>query len=262
MTNTAVALYSPMLRCPELDVDGFKIYRATDTKRLYYLAGYDNYDEPIYLPVPMGDAPRTLSPLTKFGMWLAAGTIGVALIFGASKSTSPPKNARAMTTITQQQTSSNQKKQSAVPQTKEAFLMPDNCTSQDQQQLVHVAWNDALKYGVDPRIFVKQINQESGFNRYAQSPVGALGVAQFMPATATAWGVTDPYNPTMALDGAARLMRSNLNYYGYSAEGYAKALAAYNAGGAAVNRAVALGGANWLNYLPAETQAYVIAIEY
>ncbi len=41
---------------------------------------------------------------------------------------------------------------------------------------------------------------------------------------------------------------------------YAKALAAYNAGAGAVNAAVAQGGANWLSYMPAETQNYVAII--
>jgi len=84
----------------------------------------------------------------------------------------------------------------------------------------------ALKAGIDPDIFVRQIQQESGFNPNARSPAGATGVAQFMPATAQGMGV-DPTDPYQSLEGAARLMASHLQQYGGD---YSKALAAYNAG--------------------------------
>jgi hypothetical protein len=99
----------------------------------------------------------------------------------------------------------------------------------------------AQKYGLDPDVFLRQINQESGFNPTARSPAGALGVAQIMPATARGWGV-DPLNPTQALDAAAKNMRRYVDQYG----SYKNALVAYNAGPGRV------GGP-----LPAETQNYI-----
>ena len=48
----------------------------------------------------------------------------------------------------------------------------------------------AQKIGLDPDIFMRQIQQESGFNPTAKSPAGAAGIAQFMPATARAWAST------------------------------------------------------------------------
>src|SRR5262245_11953615 len=89
----------------------------------------------------------------------------------------------------------------------------------------------AQKAGIDPDIFVAQIQQESGFNPSAKSPAGALGIAQFMPGTAQGMGV-DPSDPYAALDAAARLDAQNLKKYG----GYDSALAAYNAGGGAVDK--------------------------
>ena len=74
-----------------------------------------------------------------------------------------------------------------------------------------------------------------------------------MPGTAASMGV-NPYDPTSALNGAARMMSGLSAQYGGD---YAKALAAYNAGGGAVNAAVARGGGNWLAFMPAETQNYV-----
>ncbi len=111
----------------------------------------------------------------------------------------------------------------------------------------------AKKYGINPDIFVRQIQQESGFNPNARSPAGAEGVAQFMPATARSLGI-NPWNPIQALNAAAQYMANSLRQYGGD---IAKALAAYNAGGGAVNYAITRGGKNWRNFLPAETQNYL-----
>jgi hypothetical protein len=88
-----------------------------------------------------------------------------------------------------------------------------------------VARAKAKKYGLDPGVFERQIQQESGFNPGARSPAGALGVAQIMPATARGWGV-NPLNPSQALDAAARNMARYVQQFG----SYEKALRAYNAG--------------------------------
>ncbi|HEU5383611.1 MAG TPA: lytic transglycosylase domain-containing protein [Ktedonobacteraceae bacterium] len=121
---------------------------------------------------------------------------------------------------------------------------------------VSLAWNDAIQAGISPTIFVKQINQESGFNPNAKSPAGAEGIAQFMPSTAAGLDI-DPWNPTQALQAAARMMASEVRHYGSD---YQKALAAYNAGSGAVQNAINACGANWLTCLPTETQHYVSAI--
>jgi len=80
--------------------------------------------------------------------------------------------------------------------------------------------------GIDPDLFARQINQESGFNPSAGSPAGAQGIAQFMPDTARGLGI-DPSDPAQALPAAANLMKSYLAKY---AGDWSKALAAYNAG--------------------------------
>ncbi|MDE2096754.1 MAG: transglycosylase SLT domain-containing protein, partial [Patescibacteria group bacterium] len=92
--------------------------------------------------------------------------------------------------------------------------------------LVSYARQMAAKYGIDADVFVKQINQESGFSPTAHNPSGATGIAQFMPGTAQGYGV-DPTNPYQSLDGAARMMADLLKANGGD---YARALAAYNAG--------------------------------
>lgn len=88
------------------------------------------------------------------------------------------------------------------------------------------------KYGVSATLLAAVARQESGFNPSATSPAGAQGLMQLMPATAQGLGVADAYDPTQAVDGAARLLRSLLDRFG-STE---LALAAYNAGPGAVLR--------------------------
>lgn len=124
---------------------------------------------------------------------------------------------------------------------------------QSHNQYVVLARQDAFYAGISPDIFVRQINQESGFNPYAISPAGAIGIAQFMPGTAAELGI-NPRDPVAALRGAARLMAQYIHQYGGD---YAKALAAYNAGPGTVAFAVYLGGWNWRAYLPYETQNYI-----
>jgi soluble lytic murein transglycosylase-like protein len=90
---------------------------------------------------------------------------------------------------------------------------------------------------------------ESNFNPNAGSPAGAQGIAQFMPGTAAAYGLENPYDPEQAIDAQAHLMSDLLAQFG-SVE---LALAAYNAGPGAVS------GCNCIPPYP-ETQAYVARI--
>jgi hypothetical protein len=71
----------------------------------------------------------------------------------------------------------------------------------------------ARRYGLDPNVFSRQIQQESGFNPSARSSAGAIGIAQIMPATARGWGV-NPSDPIAALDAAAKNMARYVKQYG------------------------------------------------
>lgn len=105
------------------------------------------------------------------------------------------------------------------------------------------------RHGVDPKLLAAVAQTESGGNPFARSSAGALGIMQFMPATAKELGV-DPMDPSSAIDGAARLLKKHLAQFG----SVDLALAAYNAGAGAVSRH---GG------IPpyAETQAYVTKVQ-
>ncbi|GLK64849.1 transglycosylase SLT domain-containing protein [Paracoccus kondratievae] len=87
----------------------------------------------------------------------------------------------------------------------------------------------ARKHGVPEDLFLRLVQQESGWNPSARSHKGARGLAQLMPGTAAKLGV-DPNDPIQNLEGGARYLRMMYNTFG----SWRLALAAYNAGPAAV----------------------------
>jgi cell wall-associated NlpC family hydrolase len=105
----------------------------------------------------------------------------------------------------------------------------------------------ARDQGVDPALLKGLVQAESGFNNSSVSSVGAQGLTQLMPDTARGLGVTNSFDPLQNLEGGARFLAGALKRFGGNEQ---LALAAYNAGPAAVER---YGG------IPpfAETQAYV-----
>jgi hypothetical protein len=88
----------------------------------------------------------------------------------------------------------------------------------------------AQRWNVSATLLAAQIYAESTFNPFARSPAGALGIAQFMPGTAKAMGLDNPFDATQAIDAQAHLMRDLLRRFG----SVPLALAAYNAGPGAV----------------------------
>jgi soluble lytic murein transglycosylase-like protein len=111
-------------------------------------------------------------------------------------------------------------------------------------QMVHEV---ASRYNVDPELVRAVIGQESNWDPRAVSRTGAQGLMQLVPTTARELGVRNAFDPRQNLDGGVRYLRSLLVRYGGDLD---KALAAYNAGPGAVDRA---GGVPHI----AETQHYV-----
>lgn len=81
------------------------------------------------------------------------------------------------------------------------------------------------KYGLPSGILARLAYQESRFNPNALSPVGAIGLMQFMPATARMFGI-DPKDPVQSISASARFLKDNYN----SLKSWPLALAAYNWG--------------------------------
>ncbi|WP_298801787.1 lytic transglycosylase domain-containing protein [uncultured Lentibacter sp.] len=96
---------------------------------------------------------------------------------------------------------------------------------------VTMAKRAAQKHGVPVDLFLRLVQQESGWNAKARSHKGALGLAQLMPGTARALRV-NPHDPYENLDGGARYLKTQYQEFG----SWRLALAAYNAGPGAVKK--------------------------
>lgn len=129
------------------------------------------------------------------------------------------------------------------------LALPESQPSKTEmcQTLATAAQQQELPVG----FFVRLIQQESDFDPKAVSPVGAQGVAQFMPETAQEWGLDDPFDPRQALSAAARFLHALHAQFG----NWGLAAAAYNAGMNRIQIWVKKGGK-----LPEETRHYVKVI--
>ena len=103
----------------------------------------------------------------------------------------------------------------------------------------------AEAHGVDARLIHAVISVESAYRPRARSRKGARGLMQLMPATARQYGVRNAYKETANLDAGVRHLKTLLDRFAVR-----EALAAYNAGEAAVRR---FGGVPPFR----ETRAYV-----
>jgi len=129
--------------------------------------------------------------------------------------------------------------------------------SPNYKQVKHHLREASRVHGIDYELLKALIATESGFDSRAVSPKGAVGLMQVMPATAQRWGVVgDAKAPVEAkLTDPRTNIRTGTRYLRHLLDMYPGqldlALAAYNAGEGAVQRA----GNKIPNYR--ETQNYV-----
>jgi soluble lytic murein transglycosylase-like protein len=93
--------------------------------------------------------------------------------------------------------------------------------------------NAGQAHNVDVDLLASVVKAESAGNPHAVSKAGARGLMQLMPATATDLGVQDSFEPGANVRGGSAYLDSLLTKYH---ENLALALAAYNAGPAAVDK--------------------------
>jgi soluble lytic murein transglycosylase-like protein len=92
----------------------------------------------------------------------------------------------------------------------------------------------ASRHQVDPALVRAVIETESNWNASAHSRKGAIGLMQLIPTTAQRFGVNDAYSPQQNVDAGVRYLKALLERYDGNLD---LALAAYNAGEGAVDRA-------------------------
>jgi soluble lytic murein transglycosylase-like protein len=109
----------------------------------------------------------------------------------------------------------------------------------------------AARHQVDPALVRAVIETESNWNPSAISRKGALGLMQLVPSTAQRFGVNDAFSPKQNVDAGVRYLKTLLERYNGNLD---LALAAYNAGEGAVDRA---------HGVPAyrETRNYVLKVQ-
>jgi soluble lytic murein transglycosylase-like protein len=113
--------------------------------------------------------------------------------------------------------------------TTSADLSPDVT----QAELQNIVAEHAERHGLSPDLVRAVIRVESGWNRRAVSPKGALGLMQLMPATAAEYGVSDPFDAAENIRAGVAYLRRLIDRFDGKVE---LALAAYNAGPGAVER--------------------------
>jgi len=92
----------------------------------------------------------------------------------------------------------------------------------------------AERHNVDPALVRAVIETESNWNPAAYSRKGAAGLMQLIPTTAHRYGANDVFNPQQNIDAGVRHLKWLLERYNGNLD---LALAAYNAGEGAVDRA-------------------------
>jgi len=115
-------------------------------------------------------------------------------------------------------------------------MSPEMSTAEkaNREKIEQMIREVSARYRVDPALVRAVMQTESNWNSSTVSRRGALGLMQLVPGTAQQLGVNNALDPKQNLDGGVRYLHTLLERYNGDLD---KALAAYNAGPGAVDRA-------------------------
>ena len=119
--------------------------------------------------------------------------------------------------------------------TKVAPAAPDPATTRAELTPQELVTRAAIHAGLPPAIVHSIARAESGYREDAVSPKGAIGLMQLMPKTAAELEA-DPRDPEQNAEAGAKYLRDLLQRYENDPHQVSKAVAAYNAGPAAVDK--------------------------
>ena len=92
------------------------------------------------------------------------------------------------------------------------------------------------KFDVNPKLIAALMRRESGYNPWARSSAGAIGLGQLLPSTCKSTGVTNPYDIDDNTKGTVRYMKYLLGRFEEYSDQVSFALAGYLEGPNAVAR--------------------------
>lgn len=131
----------------------------------------------------------------------------------------------------------------------QSSIQKESASSPTSREICKLIETSADAHSIPKDFFARLIWKESHFDHRAVSPVGAQGIAQFMPYTAKERGLDDPFDIEQAIPASAHFLSDLKRDFG----NWGLAAAAYNAGPGRVSRWKRSGG-----FLPLETEDYVL----
>lgn len=145
------------------------------------------------------------------------------------------------------------KRSTSEIETKEKVDFNEEKLGDEKSRIYNAVNKYSEQYGVDPKLILAIIKQESNFDPNAESYAGAKGLMQLMDFNSEAYGISNPFDIEANIEGGVRHIKSYLDMYNGNVE---MALMAYNGGpGTMSQRGVK--SASDLYKMPEETQNYV-----